>query len=135
MLGKKKIVATVFGVLAILILGVVATIVGNVGIRRVQPPHDITLSISQPVVPGVETSLKWSGGQTLADEEVEVKLRARGFDQAIGAARLADQSAAVVFPCTIEGGDATVSLITSANKEVLGWIGTSVLPPGPDCLR
>lgn len=122
------------GSAVVLILGVLAIWVGNVGIRRIQPQHIVDLSVSQPIILGVETVVHWVAPAAAINKQVEFRLRADTFERTVGAGDLSDESATVIFPCIIENHVGTLSMVDVDTGELITWEEVRMLPAGPDCL-
>lgn len=134
---NKKILIGV-GVLIVIILVVLIwerTVYGNISIRRVENIGvKVTLDVSEPVVPGVTTSVRWrrpSGGIT-GDVIFEVRSTKDTFF--VGQARLTDGAASILIPCALDEPEVGISMLDAETNQVLGAKLVQALPAGPDCL-
>ena len=132
--SNQKIALAVVISIAILTVGILASVVGNVGVRRVQVAGGITLNVQEPVVPGVPAQVRWSLDKDVRDRLVDIKVRFGSSDQMLTTIQLAKGSAMVVFPCSVTTTSGNISLVDKATGEVLIWQQVKILPAGPDCV-
>lgn len=122
----------VLGMLLLAAVGVLANVVGNIGIRRVQSTQAIDLQVVQPVVPGVATTVRWNAPLGGA-QDVAFGLRTASVDQIIGVGVLNQGAAEVVFPCAVDQTAGSLVMSRAGSGEVVAWSRVRMLPPGPDC--
>lgn len=116
-------------------LGVLASQIGNVGIRRVRSSQNIALEVSQPVVPGVEVAVHWAYPQQLTNQNIELRLRTDVEDSALGFGKLSDEVTAIVIPCSAGDKRGNLHMRSLSTGELLAWVPVVILPSGPDCLK
>lgn len=127
-----------FGVVVIVFLGYLASRVGNIGARSLRDGQaPMVLTISEPVIPGVEVSVRWNtslGGET---GPVVLKAKSEAGEVEVGTGELGSGRATIVIPCEMSGENVGVGLYTTniVSEQLLTQRLVSVLPAGPDCLR
>ncbi len=132
--SNQKIALVVVASIAVLIIGILASVVGNVGVRRVQVADGITLNVQEPVIPGVPAQVRWSLDEDAIDRLVDIKVKFGASDQILTTVQLVKGSAMVVFPCSATTTSGNISLVDKATGEVLIWQQVKILPAGPDCV-
>lgn len=139
MSSAAKVIWVVVGVAALVVIGYVASRVGNLAARGVRGGEgQIELSVSEPVVPGVAVKVSWN--TALGQESVSVVLRGRGRagEVVIGSGEFGAGQANITIPCDMGSQEISVSLYTAPSgeaEELLASTSVDVLPAGPDCLR
>src|SRR5688572_27834395 len=101
---NPKVSWAIFGVFVVVVLGYLASRVGNIGARSVRDGEaTIDLSLSEPVLPGVAVKASWT--TPLGEDRGSVILKARaGRDEVIvGQGEFAAGQATVVIPCELGG--------------------------------
>jgi len=135
----NKTIWIIVGIVAVIGLAYLASRVGGIAVRGVRSGEQpFELSISEPVIRGVDTKVKWGAVSEGANSIVTVQMRTARFESTIGSGQLTDEHIAVEFPCDLDQENVGVSLASvddAGQKSVIGWTTVSVLPPGPDCLR
>lgn len=130
---NRKILWVVIGIVVILLLGFLVSQVGNVGIRRVSSDGKRTLEVSNPVVPGVATTVRWPVDMSRPNSEVSLTLKTAADNTVLGTSNLHTGSVTVVFPCTFEGTEGSITLVNTTTNELVSWTDIEILPPGQDC--
>jgi len=135
----NKTIWIIVGVVAVIGLAYFASRVGGIAVRGVRS-GDVAfeLAISEPVVLGVDTNVRWGAVSEESNSIVTVQLRTAREESTIGSGQLADEQVVVQFPCDLGQENVGVSLASvdeAGQKSVIGWTTVAVLPPGPDCLR
>jgi hypothetical protein len=133
--NKKIIIITTVCVGALLLLGTLASTVGNVGIRRVPSHTTFPLVVSEPVMLGVETTVRWAVFDPTLNRMVAFRLRTIAAEEQVGTAQFRDGAATIVLPCTTDRTRGTLSMVDASTDELITWTSISLLPPGPDCVR
>lgn len=133
---NKKIVVSlgVAGVIAILLIGVVASRVGGVALRNnIVRNNYLALDVTEPLLRGVPIRIQWAGENENIEGWLQVYLRDRQGEQAIGSAPAEDGEAIVVLPC--KSNDKLYSLVVRKvdNNRVVASKTVKVLPPGAEC--
>ncbi|MEX1112130.1 MAG: hypothetical protein WEC84_01595 [Candidatus Andersenbacteria bacterium] len=131
---KKIVVYIIIGLLLLIGLGILASQVGNVGIRRVRNSQEIALEVSQPVVPGVEVAIHWTLPANVTNQNIELRLRTQSADTALGYGKISDEVTSVVVPCSAGGQRGSLHMRDLSTGELLAWTPMAVLSAGPDCL-
>jgi hypothetical protein len=129
---NRKLILIVVGIAIVAVLG---ALVGNIGIRRVQFGSNALLGVSDPVLPGVATVVHWTPAGNAVVPTITLKVRDRRFETVMGSAPFSDQAAAVIFPCDLEGDNASLIMVDATTGLLINWAEVAMLPPGPDCLR
>lgn len=132
-MNRKLILWGVGGAIIILLLGFLVSQVGNVGIRRVSSNGKRNLEISNPIVPGVATTVRWPVDTTQANSDVELNLKTTTQNITLGTTNLHAGVVTVVFPCTIESYSGSITLMETGSEELVSWTDVEILPPGQDC--
>ncbi len=132
MIRPRVILLVIAGAIVLMALAIGA---GNIEIRRVRSGNDIVVVLSEPVVPGVGTVVRWEALAGLPNQPVEFRIRDTVAEQSFGQARLRDGKATVFFPCTIASGSANLLMVSVSTGALLHQTPVDLLPPGPDCLR
>lgn len=122
----------VVGVFLLLAAGFVAQGVGGVSIRAVREGAQAAFVVSEPVVRGVPTRVRWEAIPEAYRGGAFLALRTTTGEAIVGRANATAGSLTVVFPCDIS---APVSVVLrSSDGQVLAQKLVEVLPPGEDCL-
>lgn len=136
---NTKVVWTSLAVSVVILLGYLASRVGNIGARSLRSGEaPIVLGVSEPIVPGVDVSVRWN--TSLGSETGSVVLKAKNKESEIqvGEGELGAGRAMIVIPCTMAGGQVGLGLYEGSQigpDQLLTQRLVQVLPAGPDCLR
>lgn len=132
-ISSLKIVLALLGVIAILLVAMVAARVGGIAIRSTGSQSDqVTLDLSSPPLRGVPVTVRWS--EEIVAGEIELIWRTNEGETFVGKGGLSTQAARAVFPCAgEENGSLVVRDVTSG--KVHGSLPLTLLPPTADCLR
>ena len=136
---KSKNIWIIVGIVAVVGLAYLASQVGGIAVRGVRNGvQPFVLVISNPVIRGVNTNVRWGAVREESNSIVTVQVRAAKQEITIGSGQLIEEQMTVEFPCDLEQDNVGVSLTSVdelGQKSVIGWTTVTVLPPGPDCLR
>ncbi len=130
---NHKAIYVLLVIILLVAVGVLASVIGNIGNRRVQSTQDINMQILQPIVPGVATTLRWDV-PIGSNQDVVFHLRTSSLAQTIGTAKLGEGEAELVFPCTLNQTTGSLVMIQASNEKVIAWSRVRMLLPGQDCL-
>lgn len=117
----------------VIVLGVLAGLYGNVGVRRVHNTSGVVLDVSQPVIPGVPVRVQWKVDTDTQPQQVNLILRTEEESRSLGIANIQDRAVSATIPCEEGDTEAGVSLVSSITGEVLASVPLDILPAGPDC--
>lgn len=133
---KRSLILVAAAVIVIIALAVIAGYTGNVAIRRVQQQSQtVTFTLNQPVVPGVDTVVRWEAPTGATNAEVLLTVRTQTGAVTVGQGHLADRVLTVPFPCELDYTQATLVLTNQQTGEILTWTPLLTLPPGQDCIK
>lgn len=126
------------GIIALIVIGVLVERIGAISIRRAeQIGSEISLSLPQAVVPGVQTTVGWVAPPGFPNSEVAILVRTVDGEEEIGRGRLGDEKAVVIFPCSLGHEQASVLMTIvegRTRQQLVDWQPVTVLPAGPDCI-
>jgi len=131
---RKKIIFFSFAATALVAVGYLADVVGNIGIRRVGPSEPIQMNMSLPVIPGAPVQVRWSLPDSFPDQAITIGLRAAGGDILLAQGNLSDEKLVIVVPCKSEVEDASIVMQSQISAETISWLAVEIMPPGPDCV-
>lgn len=136
---NKKILMVVGGAILLIVLGYLATQVGGIAIRGTGLEGESTgLTVVQPLLPGVDTIVRWDASPTLAGQQAQVSIRTSEGSEVIGEAEAQSGQAVASIPCVEDSSDVSLVLWfidSTGQSEVVAWQGVEVLPAGPDCFQ
>lgn len=122
--------------LLVVVLGWGATQIGGVGIRRINPlGENITLVISNPVLPGVDVVVRWNLPTQELDRNVTFLMRTPTDTILVGSGKLRDGSARVRVVCDQGGQTVGLSMTDATSKQLFASVDVQLLPDGPDCFK
>lgn len=136
---RAKLLWVVIGIIVLIGVGYLANRVGNIAARGVRDgTRVITLTVSQPIVPGVGVSVRWD--TALGQEAVPVTMRARSRagEAVVGQGEFAAGQGLIHIPCAMGGQEISLALYAAPagqTAQLLASVAAEVLPAGPDCLR
>lgn len=130
----NKVTVTIIAVvIAIVGLGIITSLFGNVGIRRIQGGNGVTLSISQPVIPGVPVMTRWEVAEDTPSQQVSLVLRTESGNESLGVVDIGEKSALIVIPCADSYDTASLNMVGSITGVLLDSLPLEIIPAGPDC--
>lgn len=110
--------AAILGLIALVLLGIIAGRVGGIAIRNnVTRTHDISLSVV-PLVAGEPVTVQWNSPDKLLERPVYLVVRDAAGETVVGAAGLTDQRSTIELPCSIAGAEASIVLRDAETAEV-----------------
>jgi len=130
--NKRNIV--IISVVAVVVLGVLVSVFGNVGVRRSILGED-ALSVTSPLVPGVPFTVGWTVDNGDEDRSVLLKLRLTSGESELNAARYTAGGLTATLPCDALPGDGSLILVELLTNKVVAQQPVSVLAPGQDCAQ
>jgi hypothetical protein len=122
--------------LAVLIgAGVLTQQIGGVTVRSLSDvDNPISLTLSQPGVPGLPTTVAIDAPPALAEQQVGLMVRTTTMTEQLHRFRLGEGRATITIPCTMLPTDeATLLLVTVPQEQVLAQTDLTFLPPDPSC--
>lgn len=131
---KGYYIFVLFAVLILISIGLLIDRVGGIGIRTDDVASPVSLSFSQPLLPGVPLTIRWQGDMQ-DNLAVTMQLVAQDQTYAIGNGKLLSGSARVSIPCTVVPGEARLELLDTSTQGILAVSPVEVASPGPDCIR
>lgn len=137
LMNKKTLLLISAGAIGLLLVGLLVSSIGNVGVRRVGPSGArIEISVSEPVLVGVPVVLRWTAPPNALSRAVEFVARGPLESAVIGQAEADALQAQVTIPCMF-ADDAQIGLVMrdAATGRVLASLTVSTLPAGPDCVQ
>lgn len=136
---NSRVVWGICGIGVVVLLGYLASRVGNIGARSVRSGEaPLVLAISEPVLPGVDVSVRWNTSLGSETQGVVLKAKHETGEVQVGKGELGVGRAMIVIPCTMAGGEVGIGLYAASEIEpdqLLTQRLTQVLPAGPDCLQ
>jgi hypothetical protein len=122
---------------AVLLLGLLASRVGGIAIRQAGEPEDIVLTLSEPALRGVPLKVTWTVPPAAEEPPVSVVLwlHDSAGDVHIGTGSFGLGSATVVLPCTEGAAAPGLVLRDTQTSQVLASRQIAVLPPGRECIN
>jgi len=133
MRNRTMVIWGLVALFTLLLLGVVAAQVGGIAVRNnVTRTDQLTMSISQPVVRGVETTVRWEGVQA-SGRQIDIYFRDARGEHILAEVEGAAGVARVEFDCESLSDRVSVVLRDRADGAVLANQAVDLLPPGPEC--
>ena len=136
---NPKVTWVVVGLVAVAVLGYLASRVGNIGARSVRDGSaPLTISFSEPIVPGVEVKVTWPTALGEESGPVVVKARADRGEVVVGKGEFGVGQVMIMIPCQVGGEEVGIALYEvteDGSEQLITQRLTNVLPAGPDCLR
>lgn len=120
------------GLVALLVLGFLATQVGGIAIRHQTGQPLRTLTVSEPVLPGVMQEVTWTPQTGENNQEITLLFRSGSSEQLLGSGFLGAGQARVAFPCSgVSKG--TLLMRDEQDHHVIGQQSIRLLPAGREC--
>lgn len=129
-------VLVLVGVIALLVIGILAGRVGGVAIRSqgalVTP---LTITVSEPVLRGVPTVVRWDQAAAIEADVLTLVYRDASAEHAVGQAHVREGRGTITLPCQDDGGSGSIVLKRADTGQVVAWQEVVVAAPGPECVR
>lgn len=136
---NPKVVWAIVGVAVVVLLGYLASRVGNIGARSVRNgAGTVELSVSTPAVPGVPIMVHWNTSLGVPTSPVILKARTGQEEVQVGRGEFGAGQATLTIPCEMGGDEIGLGLYqigAAGVEELITQTTLQVLPAGPDCLR
>ena len=121
-------------VLGVLVLGVLVSMFGNVGIRG-NVSETSQLLLPESLLPGVPFTLNWTVPEGIEDVSVLVVVRSGEGRRELTATKFYQGNVSATLPCETSSGNATVQLVELSSGQILLQAGSVILAAGPDCVQ
>lgn len=135
---NPKVTWAIIGIAALFGLGYLASRVGNIGARSARNGVVAPLlTLSDPLVPGVAVTVRWTTSLGQETEPVILKARSNQVEEIVGQGEFGAGQAMITIPCEFGGQTIGVGLyeVVDTNEQLITQQTVRVLTAGPDCLR
>ena len=134
----RNIFITIIGLIVLVIvimLGLMVSKIGGISIRSsLRHGNTLTISFSEPILPGVPALINWQDLSALDNQRsVNIVLRGEAGEYILSNAKLSEGQAIIIIPCDYDSSITSLVIRDSLNAEVLARQTISLMPPGRDC--
>lgn len=134
MIKRLQIIAVMAIVLAMLVVGAIASRIGGRSIRNnIVTIEIMSLSLSEPALRGVPVQVRWPQADRVF-KKVDIYVRDAKQDTLAGHGDIMEGSTTVVIPCDVTT-PATLVMRDSVNQAILATQAVTLLSAGPECIR
>lgn len=120
------------GLILLLVLGFLATQVGGIAIRHQTGEPLRTITVAEPIIPGVMQQVQWNTQPGEDNQQVVLLFRSGTNEQLLGSSFLGSGVARVAFPCSgVSKG--TLIIRDEKDQHVIGQQSVRLLPAGREC--
>lgn len=132
-MDKWGVIGSILGVAALIVVMILASRVGGIGIRGINRPGEmLDVLVSEPLLRGVPIVVRWEPGEQ-AQGMVLVEVRTAEGEQLIGQGSFAEGRASVVVPCDLAADRVALTLLADDTGAVLAQRTVDLLPAGEEC--
>src|SRR5258708_4176136 len=116
-----------FGMIALLLVGILLNSIGNVSIRSNDSSISrIAVHAINPLNAGSHTVIRWDTPSSVASQQVSIVLRSTQGEAVLTNTTFFAGTASIQIPCTTSEGSASLEIMSTHDKSVIAWTSVAI---------